>query len=87
MAEKPVINELRNLLRPFVKEHPLKKDTVLQEDVEDLIDFAQVFGVEKELLETVKSNPNGVFWDFLRVIPEGLAPGDDGDDLLTGEED
>lgn len=82
MEENPITEELRTLLRPFVKEHPLKKDTVLEEDMEDLIDFAQAFGVEQELLETVKANPNGVFWEFFRVIPKGLAPGDDGADLL-----
>lgn len=81
MDKKSISDELRILLRPFIKEHPLKKDTVLDEDVENLIDFAQAFGVENELLETVKANPNGVFWDFLNVIPEGLAPDLDEADL------
>lgn len=85
MTKKSVINELRNLLRPFVKEHPLKKDTVLEEDIEDLIDFAQAFGVEEELLKTVKANPNGEFWEFFRVIPEGVPEGQE--DILEDDED
>lgn len=79
-----VIQELRTLLQPFIKEHPLKKDTVYQEDVDDLIDFAEAFHVEEKLLETVKANPDGVFWDFLRVIPEGVPPGQE---YLLGDED
>lgn len=73
--ETPVIQELRTLLQPFIKEHPLKKDTVYPEDVDSLIDFAEVFHVEEELLEMVKANPDGEFWKFLDVIPEGVPPG------------
>lgn len=80
-----VTDELRKLLQPFIKEHPMKKDTVYEEDVEDLIDFAQAFQVEKELLETVKANPDGVFWDFFRVIPKGVPPGQE--DILDDWDD
>ena len=73
--ETPTVQELKKLLKPFIKEHPLKKDSVYAEDVDSLIDFAVAFHVEKELLEKVKANPDGVFWDFLRVIPEGVPPG------------
>lgn len=70
-----VSEELKKLLLPFVKEHPMKKDTVYEEDVESLIRFAESFHVERELLDEVKAHPDGVFWDFLRVIPEGVPPG------------
>lgn len=73
--DKSVVQELWELLTPFIKEHPLKKDTVDSENVEDLIDFAVAFHVEKKLLEEIKKHPYGVFWDFLRVIPEGVPPG------------
>ena len=72
---RSVVEDLKELLRPFIKEHPLKKDTVYEEDVDDLIDFAVAFHVEEELLEKVKSNPDGEFWEFFRVIPEGVPPG------------
>lgn len=48
---KSVVDELWEVLRPFIKEHPLKKDTVLEEDVEMLIGEAIAFHMEKELLK------------------------------------
>ena len=85
MKEQTIIDELREALRPFIREHPLKKDTVLEEDMEDLIDFAQAFHVENELLREVKANPDGVFWDFFRVIPEGVPPGQE--DILNDRDE
>ena len=73
--DSSIVQELHTLLQPFIKEHPLKKDSVDEENGEDLIDFAVAFHVEEELLEKVKNNPDGVFWDFLRVIPEGVPSG------------
>lgn len=61
--------ELWKLLRPFIKEHPLKKDTVTEENVEDLIAFAFSSGIEEKMIAEVKAHPDGVFWDFLRLIP------------------
>lgn len=81
---KSAVEELRDLLRPFIKEHPLKKDTVLEEDVEMLISGAVAFHVEEKLLSKVKANPNGVFWDFFSVIPEGVPPGQE--DILEDDE-
>ena len=83
--DKSVVQELKELLKPFIKEHPLKKDTVDSENVDDLIDFAVAFHVEDKLLEEVKEHPDCVFWDFLRVIPEGVPPGQES--LLDDEED
>ena len=34
MGNQSAMDELKELLRPFVREHPLKKDTVREEDVE-----------------------------------------------------
>ncbi len=83
--DKSVVQELKELLKPFIKEHPLKKDTVDSENVEDLIDFAVAFHVEENLLEEVKKHPDGIFWDFLRVIPEGVPPGQE--HLLKDDEE
>ena len=83
---KSIVDELWELLSPFIKEHPLKRDTVLEEDVEMLISSAVAFHVEDRLLDDVKAHSDGVFWDFLKVIPDGVPPGqedileDDGDD-------
>ena len=75
MIDPKIIHELRTFLHPFIKEHPLKKDTVLEEDVESLIQGAIAFHVESDLLAQVKKNPDGVFWDFLDVLPDGVPPG------------
>lgn len=80
---KPVVDELWEALRPFIKEYPLKKDTVLEEDVEMLISEAVAFHVEEKLLKEVKANPNGVFWDFLSDMPGGVPPGQE--DILEDD--
>ncbi len=82
---KSVVDELWEVLRPFIKEYPLKKDTVLEEDVEMLIGEAIAFHMEKELLKEVKANPTGVFWDFLSDFPEGVPPGQE--DILEDDEE
>ncbi len=79
-----IVDELRKCLRPFVKEHPQKKDSVYEEDVESLIGFAVAFCVEDKLLAEVKANPGGVFWDFLKTIPEGVPPGQE--DIFNDDE-
>ncbi len=82
---KSKVAQLKELLTPFIKEHRLKKDTVYEEDVDGLIDDAVAFGVEDDLLEEVKKHPDGVFWDFLDVIPEGVPPGQE--DILEDDEE
>ena len=63
----------------------MKKDTVLEEDVEMLIGSAVAFHVEDRLLDEVRAHPDSVFWDFLRTIPEGVPPGQE--DILEDDED
>lgn len=82
---KTTVDELRKRLHPFVKEHPQKKDTVYEEDVESLIGFAVAFHVEDKLLDEVKTHPDSVFWDFLRIIPNGVPPGQE--DILEDDEE
>ena len=76
---------LRALLQRYIGQGVLKKDRVREEDVESLIGFAKAFHVEDRLLEAVKSNPDGVFWDFLKVIPQGVPPGQE--ELLEDDEE
>lgn len=82
---KTIVDELWEALRPFIKEHPLKKDTVLEEDVEMLIGGAVAFHVEAKLLDEVKSHPDSVFWDFLEIIPDGVPHGQE--DILEDDEE
>ena len=60
--EQSIVDELWEALRPFIKEHSLKKDTVLEEDVEMLIGSAVAFHVEDRLLDEVRAHPDSVFW-------------------------
>ena len=53
--------------------------------MEGLIAFAEAFGVEDKLIEFIQDNPNGPFWKYLDVIPDGLAPGDDGEGILADD--
>ena len=89
MSDPTIVHELRMILQPFIKEHPQKKDTVLEEDVESLISGAIAFHVEEDLLKQVKNHPDGVFWDFLDVLPDGAPPGQEKIlvDLLSDDED
>lgn len=81
------LDQLHDLLTPFVKEHELLRDSVRPEDVETLLSGAKAFQVEKKLLDYVKAHPDGPFWDFLDVLPEGVPPGQE--DILDddGEND
>ena len=83
--EQSIVDELWEALRPFIKEHSLKKDTVLEEDVEMLIGSAVAFHVEDRLLDEVRAHPDSVFWDFLSTSPEGVPPGQE--DILEDDED
>lgn len=86
---EPTMEQLRKLLVPFIKEHELKKDTVTEENVEDLLGFTKAFQVEKEMLDYVKAHPDGPFWKFLDVIPDGVPPGQEDilDDMGDDDED
>lgn len=53
--------------------------------VEGLIAFAEAFGVEDKLIAFIQDNPNGPFWKYLDVFPDGLAPGDDGEGILADD--
>lgn len=79
--------ELYSLLMPYVHEAEKKKDSVTEENVEDLVLLADGYGVVEEIIDYVKEHSEDNFWSFLRLIPEGLAPGDDGADLLDDDDE
>lgn len=85
-------NELRELLLPYVRTFAERKYDVEREDVESLIRFASRFGAFDRVIEEVKhragkgeENRPNAFWEFLNLIPDGLAPDDDGADLLDDD--
>ena len=82
---KSVVDELREGLRPFIKEQPLKKDSVYEDDVEMLISEARAFQVEEKLLEEIKAHPDWDFWSFGAWFPQGVPPGQE--ELLEDDEE
>ena len=50
----------------------------------NLIAFAFSSGIEEKMIAEVKAHPDGVFWDFLRLIPvktdDDFSDDDDDDD-------
>lgn len=72
MGNRSVIDELREFLRPFVREHPLKKDSVYEEDVEMLIHSACIQGIGQDIIDYGTAHPEAPFWDFLKLEKPGL---------------
>ena len=83
MTEQEKMEELVDVLEMDLGE--FDRDTVLEEDVEMLIGSAVAFCVEDKLLDEAKAHPDGVFWEFLNVIPDGVPPGQE--DILEDDED
>ncbi len=86
-------NELRELLLPYIHTFAERKYDVEREDIESLIRFASSFGVLDTVIGEVKrhagkgeENRPNAFWEFLKLIPDGVPPGqeellaDDGED-------
>ena len=62
--------KLRRFLLRYVGQRELKKDKVLEEDVDMLISFAIQRNIEQEIIDYGTAHPEAPFWDFLRLIPE-----------------
>ena len=77
MSNNRLTEELRRILQPYIGKGTQKNDTVTKESVEDLIVFAEACHIEEIVIEYVKSHPDAVFWDFLRLIPLGYDGGGD----------
>lgn len=84
MYKTKKLDELRQLLVPFIKEAEEKKNTVREENVEDLLLCAEVDGVEvqNEIIDYIKANPDTTFWKLLEFLKPGIDPDVDMDDLM-----
>ena len=61
MADSKVVEEIRELLMPFVNNDREADDPIYDEDVEDLIIFAKTCHAEEEYLAYLKEHPDGPF--------------------------
>ena len=89
-------NELRELLLPYVHTFTERKYDVERDDIESLIRFASSSGVLDIDIEEAKhhagkgyENRPNAFWEFLKLIPDGVPPGQEDilEDLENDAED
>ncbi len=78
--------KLREFLESYVGQGELKKDKVLQEDVDMLVDSAVYDHIEQEIIDYGTAHPEAPFWDFLRLLKPGLK-GITQEELLADDED
>lgn len=64
--------ELRAFLAPYLGTGILKKDKVLQEDIDLLVHNAIRDQIEQDIINYGTENPDAPFWDFLKFIKPGL---------------
>lgn len=76
---------LREFLSGYIGQGELKKDKVLQEDVDMLVRSALYDHIEQEIIDYGTANPNAPFWDFLKLIKPGLK-GVTQEELLEDDE-
>lgn len=69
----------------YVGQGELKKDKVLQEDVDMLVISALYDHIEQEIIDYGTSHPEAPFWDFLKLIKPGLI-GVTQEELLSDDE-
>ena len=62
--------KLRAFLMPYIGQGVLKKDKVLEEDVDSLVRFAVNDHVEQEIIDYGTAHPEVPFWDLF--TPEEL---------------
>lgn len=80
-------HELREFLSRYIGQGELKKDKVLQEDVDMLIFSALGDHVEQEIIDYGTAHPDAPFWDFLNFIKPGLKDLTQEELLADDEED
>lgn len=78
--------KLRKFLKKYVGQGELKKDKVLQEDVDMLIAEAVYDHIEQDIIDYGTAHPQAPFWDFLSFIKPGLK-GVTQEELLADDED
>lgn len=77
--------KLRDFLSLYLGQGTEKKDIVTQEAIDLLVLAATLDHFEQEIINYGKTHPDAPFWDFMQFGPLGLAPDDDGSDLLDDE--
>lgn len=77
---------LRTFLSKYVGQGDMKKDKVLQDDVDMLVHSALYDHIEQEIIDYGTAHPDAPFWDFLNLIKPGLK-GVTQEELLEDDED
>ena len=64
--------QLRAFLQRYIGQGVLKKDRVLEEDVEMLAHAACEDGTAQEIIDYGTAHPEASFWDLLKLLKPGL---------------
>lgn len=67
--------KLRKFLSRYLGQGELKKDHVLQEDVDHMVDAAVQFHIEQDIIDYGTEHPDAPFWDFIDVYLEKVGYG------------
>lgn len=78
--------KLRAFLSGYIGQGEQKKDIVLPEDVDMLVEEAVDDHIEQEIINYGTANPDAPFWDFLQFIKPGLK-GVTQEELLAEDEE
>lgn len=77
---------LRSFLARYLGQGELKKDLVLQEDIDMLVYGACIDGSAQEIIDYGTAHPEAPFWDFLKLLKPGLY-GITQEELLADDEE
>lgn len=82
MAKKDFVSDMEEQLAEYLN----SDDTDIVRDIEFFIDGCNQYQIEKEARGFLEKNPNPTISELMKFFdetcPGGLAPGDDGADLL-----
>lgn len=78
--------KLREFLKRYIGQGELKKDKVLEEDVEMLVYGACIDGSAQEIIDYGTAHPEAPFWELLKLLKPGLY-GITQEELLMDDED
>ena len=67
--------KLQEFLSGYIGPGKEKKDRVLQEDIDMLVQTAVDFHFEQEIIDYGTAHPDASFWDFLDVVLDVIGYG------------
>lgn len=85
MAKKTMTETLQDFLAQYLGQGTEKKDIVTQEAIDELVEVAEIDGIEQDIIDYGTENPDAPFWDFLNFIKPGLKGDLTEEDMLADD--